>query len=60
MSPAAARALALESDAELFEEAPCGFLTTLPDGRILRANRTLRQWLGREAGELEGRRLVDL
>lgn len=31
---------------EFFEEAPCGFLFTLPDGRILKANRTFMKWLG--------------
>jgi PAS domain S-box-containing protein len=39
---------------DLFETAPCGFLTILDDGTIARANATLTRMLGYEAGELEG------
>ncbi len=31
---------------ELYEDAPCGHLSTLPDGTIIRANRTFLAWLG--------------
>lgn len=40
-----AHALA-ESAEDLFEEAPCGYLATLPDGRIARVNTTFLTWTG--------------
>jgi sigma-B regulation protein RsbU (phosphoserine phosphatase) len=45
---------------DLFENAPCGYLSTDKDGRIGRANRTLATWLGVEAAGLAGRRFSDL
>lgn len=46
---------------ELYELAPCGYLTTSSSGKILGVNRTLLQWLGYERAELiGGMRLVDL
>lgn len=46
---------------ELFEDAPCGYLSADASGRIVRANRTLLGWLGLEARDIVGvRRLVDL
>jgi PAS domain S-box-containing protein len=45
---------------DLFEHAPCGYLTAGPDGRIDRANRTLADWLGVEPGQLVGRRFPEL
>jgi PAS domain-containing protein len=35
-----------ESAEELYEHAPCGYLSTLPDGRIVRVNRTFVEWVG--------------
>ena len=35
-----------ESAEELFEHAPCGYLSTLPDGTILRVNTTFLEWTG--------------
>jgi PAS domain S-box-containing protein len=50
-----------QSAEELFEEAPCGYLTTTPDGTILQVNRTLERWLGVGRDDLVGRRrFVDL
>ena len=50
-----------ESLDAFYDEAPCGFLTTTPDGKICRANRTLLSWIGVDAGELVGvRRFHDL
>jgi PAS domain S-box-containing protein len=50
-----------ESAEELYEMAPCGYLTTTLDGRIIKVNRTVTEWLGYERDELtDGRRLVDL
>jgi PAS domain S-box-containing protein len=54
------RALREESAEELYESAPCGYLSTLPDGTIARVNRTLLGWLGYSSDELTGRRLQDL
>jgi PAS domain S-box-containing protein len=39
---------------ELYEHAPCGFLSTLPDGTIVRINQTLLDWLGMARDELVG------
>lgn len=52
----------LENNAEdLFEKAPCGYLFTLMDGQIVKANRTLLDWLGRTNDEVVGRmRFADL
>ncbi len=41
-----------ESAEDLFENAPCGYLSTRLDGTIARVNRTLETWLGREREEL--------
>jgi PAS domain S-box-containing protein len=50
-----------ESVEELYEMAPCGYLSTDMDGYIVKANRTLSEWLGYECEELiGGKRFVDL
>ncbi|MFD9435549.1 SpoIIE family protein phosphatase [Streptomyces sp. NPDC060002] len=47
----------LEDSAEdLYEHAPCGFLSTLLDGTIAKINTTLLDWLGYARGDLVGRR----
>ncbi|GJE14780.1 hybrid sensor histidine kinase/response regulator [Methylobacterium longum] len=45
---------------DLFENAPCGYLSTLPNGRISRANRTFSTWTGFASEQLVGRRFLDL
>ncbi|OLR93920.1 histidine kinase [Actinokineospora bangkokensis] len=46
---------------DLFDNAPCGYLSTLPDGTITTVNATLLGWLGRGREELVGRlRFADL
>lgn len=51
----------LEDDpADLYENAPCGYLSTLPDGTIVKVNRTLCSWLGRPAERVLRTRLRDL
>jgi PAS domain S-box-containing protein len=46
----------LEPSAEdLYERAPCAFLSTLPDGKIVRANTTFFDWLGRSRDDIVGR-----
>jgi len=50
-----------ESLEELYEQAPCGFLFTRPDGTIVRVNQTLLSWIGHERDDLlSGRRFQDL
>jgi phosphoserine phosphatase RsbU/P len=52
----------LEDDIEdLYDNAPCGFLSTLLDGTIAKANGTLLAWLGYDGADLIGRkRFIDL
>jgi phosphoserine phosphatase RsbU/P len=46
---------------ELFEDAPCGYLSTLPDGTIVKVNRTFEVLTGLHREELVGaRRFQDL
>lgn len=39
---------------DLYENAPCGYLSTLEDGTIVKVNQTLLTWLGYERDELLG------
>jgi sigma-B regulation protein RsbU (phosphoserine phosphatase) len=51
----------LEDDpVALYDRAPCGYLSTDPDGTITKANSTFLTLIGYAAGEVLGRRLVDL
>lgn len=52
----------LEDDVEdLYENAPCGYLSTLLDGQIAKINTTLLAWLGYRRDEVVGRmRFSDL
>ncbi|WP_344568237.1 PP2C family protein-serine/threonine phosphatase [Streptomyces axinellae] len=45
-----------ESAEDLYENAPCGYLSTLLDGRIAKVNHTLLSWLGYRREDLVGRR----
>lgn len=40
---------------DLYDNAPCGYLSTLMDGKIVKINRTLLDWLGRTREEVVGR-----
>jgi sigma-B regulation protein RsbU (phosphoserine phosphatase) len=55
-------AVLLEDSAEdLYENAPCGYLSTLLDGRIAKINTTLLTWLGYTREQLVGKgRFTDL
>src|SRR3569833_1910412 len=44
---------------DLYENAPCGYLSLRPDGRIVKANLTFCRWTGYSPGELIGKRLHD-
>ena len=51
----------LEDDpADLYENAPMGYLSALTDGRIVKVNRTFCSWLGRPADEVLGVRFQEL
>jgi PAS domain S-box-containing protein len=43
-----------ESAEELYEHAPCGYLSTLPDGTLVRVNNTFVEWMGTSRDELLG------
>ena len=46
---------------DLYEHAPCGYLTTLPDGTIVRVNETFLTWTGYSRADLIGvKRFRDL
>ncbi|MFJ5636548.1 PP2C family protein-serine/threonine phosphatase [Streptomyces goshikiensis] len=60
-SDAAFAALLEDSTEELYECAPCGYLSTLMDGTIAKINQTLLDWLGLEREAVVGRmRFTDL
>jgi serine/threonine-protein kinase RsbW len=46
----------LESAADLYENAPCGYLSTLPEGTIVRVNQTFLDWTGFRREDLVRRR----
>ena len=58
--PGATGAAPDEDLADLLENAPCGYVSTNPAGRMVRVNQTLAKWLGLEPAELIGRRFQDL
>jgi phosphoserine phosphatase RsbU/P len=43
-----------EDLADLYENAPCGYVSLSPDAHIVKVNRTLTNWLGRSAESLVG------
>ena len=45
-----------ESPEDLYENAPCGYLSALPGGLIVKVNRTFLDWTGYRREELTGRR----
>ena len=45
---------------DLFENAPCGYISAASDGRITLANRTLSSWLGISGDKIVGRKFIDL
>jgi sigma-B regulation protein RsbU (phosphoserine phosphatase) len=50
-----------ETAEDLYDNAPCGYLSTTPDGHIVRINATLLTWLGYEHDQVVGRmRFADL
>ena len=54
-------ALAEDDPAELYDNAPCGYLSARPDGTIIKANATFLTWTGYDRDKLVGqRRFQDL
>jgi PAS domain S-box-containing protein len=45
---------------DLFEHAPCGYVSALANGRITKVNQTFAIWIGFEKDRLVGRRFLDL
>ena len=50
----------IEDVDDFFDTAPCGLLSARPDGRIVRINQTLTDWLGRAPDDVLGKPLYDL
>ncbi|CAO4136904.1 PAS domain S-box protein [Methylorubrum extorquens] len=44
---------------DLFENAPCGYISALANGRISRVNRTFSAWTGYSAEQIIGSRFLD-
>ena len=59
-TPISATRQARDPFVELFEDAPCGYLETTPDGIITRVNRTFERWTGHARDALLGTAFVDL
>ncbi|MFJ4535468.1 PP2C family protein-serine/threonine phosphatase [Streptomyces tibetensis] len=58
---AAFSALLEDSSEDLYESAPCGYLSTMMDGTIAKINTTLLDWLGLDREDVAGRkRFTDL
>ena len=45
---------------DLYENAPCGYLSIRPDGRIFKVNATFATWIGFSSGQLIGKRFQEL
>lgn len=45
---------------DLYEHAPCGYLSLAPDGRIVKANKTLADWMGTSPETLLGTPFHDI
>jgi sigma-B regulation protein RsbU (phosphoserine phosphatase) len=53
-------ALLADDPVELYDRAPCGYLSTLPDGVVIKVNGTFLTWTGFTEEALLGTRLTDL
>lgn len=56
MTEAFLEALVEDDAAELYDNAPCAYLSTLPDGTIAKVNATFLAWTGFDRADLVGRR----
>ncbi len=53
-------ALLAESLEDLYEHAPCGYLSMLSDATVIKVNRTACDWIGRPVESVVGSRFHDL
>ncbi|MFP5257197.1 MAG: PP2C family protein-serine/threonine phosphatase [Acidimicrobiia bacterium] len=53
-------ALVDDDPAVLYDQAPCGYLSMLPDGLVVKVNQTLLTWIGHHRDDLIGRRFSEL
>lgn len=61
IDPAFLGALLEDDPEELYQHAPCAYLSTLPDGTIVKLNETFRRWTGHSSVEhLAQRRFQDM
>jgi sigma-B regulation protein RsbU (phosphoserine phosphatase) len=60
MTDAFYEALLADDVEDLYEDAPCGYLSTTPDGVVVKVNRTFLTWTDQQGGEVVGRRFPDL
>jgi phosphoserine phosphatase RsbU/P len=51
--------LRIDDFEDMFENSPCGYITLGVNGRIVRVNKTLLEWIGRSADEMIGKRFSD-
>ena len=58
--PALPSALLEDSAEDLYENAPCGYLSTTVDGQVAKVNATLLGWLGLARADVVGRPFADL
>lgn len=49
-----------EDFADLYDNAPCGFISLLPDGRVTKLNNTLARWLRKSPEDLTGKPFQEL
>ncbi|MTI20999.1 PAS domain-containing sensor histidine kinase, partial [Fulvivirga sp. RKSG066] len=50
----------LVSIEELYENAPCGYFSFTPDGKLIRANKTFLNWIGIAKDELQRLKFLDI
>jgi sigma-B regulation protein RsbU (phosphoserine phosphatase) len=60
LTPTPPSASIIEDLEDLYENAPCGYLSIEPGGRIFKINKTLSTWLGYAPEQLIGKRFHDL
>lgn len=58
--PSVPSASIIEDLEDLYENAPCGYLSLEPSGRIFKVNKTLAIWIGHAPEQLLGKKFHDL
>jgi sigma-B regulation protein RsbU (phosphoserine phosphatase) len=44
---------------DMLDDAPCGYVTLLPNGRVAYVNKTLLGWTGYSQDQMTGKRFAD-